>query len=1122
MTDVSNTATGDDQDVEMTDVSNTEDGQGSAGWNNPQIFTAFVPPATLSDTAPAPGTTDQTLEQARQRAAQAHADLVRFETELETQRTRNNWNETHPDYQNGLHRAAQLRQEAARADHDLNTLQARTTNTTPPTTTGHDLFAFPVFDIQIRTVAQENREQVFAMFEEYRDHAREAEERYATARGHARGALEALGAVPHRYAPANHQVPHPDDPPNTRRVFDELTGAHESLALLETLHGLVRDNGYDTAEATLEREIGEERQRIRELLAHYRSVSGRFAADQPFSRQDEQSDSAWPESPDAIGRMEQHLNEMVAAFEEAGESWLAAEVAVGMGDSQISDLLSELNVTPPDADPGFSPPGDDAEDGERAAFENLSNSRQSLARLRTLLTLLRPDGQDATASANAHPDLGGHGTDTEIALLRARIDREERNEAHWSSVYQNFGMDDDAMSDTSDVSTVPTVILERPSAPPALTTLQETADIIRANLPPAQNDPDRIRDALAEIDALIERARPASQDLPPDQARAWELGAAMVRDYSRFALQHLSAATDSADHRNRLGNAIREVLAAPESASPDNGRALLRDYLDHARQLAELLGYTSLELVEGNADLAPPISRIRHAYTRVAESARTWHTLDARLRAAGAVRTETTGLHSGRDLEHQRLERRRRTLNERFTVIRRSGDRFKQNNDQIAEVQERADAAWRESQDFLALAEEQRRLAEAYQEELADLENTTDTDDDRTTATPDYDTLIDEAREQATELRDQARNHATEADHTLASLARAQAQLTDTPETDTATRNGLLWVVQRLESHHAHLRGQARALHARADYHQAREQALTRQRDTAPADTVPDRDQQTTILRDRLQAATERAGRYFTRAEQLRDEYDTLTAQIQTARDRSEQAAAHLARALDVTAADPLSLDAATELRDLRNVELSRRQTVRDLLEYWQSRVFELSDGPVGDRHRSWSLSVARANVEFLERRLEQSRHITNAYTQLVAHILSPMTGHDAISMFLNPPTAEPRRRVDAPPAYSPPPAYPTGESVPTRESTAVEQRGRFLARTRHTIDLLRQRIAALGPEATRRQRVELDARLDYYTRNYHHHARIQAQALGTAPTRPEPQTPPFDLESLPPEQHLH
>ncbi|WP_199860227.1 hypothetical protein, partial [Thermobifida halotolerans] len=147
MTDASDTE--DDQDdVEMTDASDTEDGQGSpAGWNNPQIFTAFVPPVTLGGTAPAPGTTaDPVLEQARQRAAQAHADLVRFETELRERYARNDWNESPLTHQEDLWQAARLRREAARADDDLTTTQARHTDTAPPTT-GHDLTAFPVFDI---------------------------------------------------------------------------------------------------------------------------------------------------------------------------------------------------------------------------------------------------------------------------------------------------------------------------------------------------------------------------------------------------------------------------------------------------------------------------------------------------------------------------------------------------------------------------------------------------------------------------------------------------------------------------------------------------------------------------------------------------------------------------------------------------------------------------------------------------------------------------------------------------------------------------------------------------------------------------------------------------------------
>ncbi len=830
----------DERTQEYLDLAGENPAQQRSGNDGPQIFTAFVPPATLGGTAPAPGTTDQTLEQARQRAAQAHADLVRFETELETQRTRNNWNETHPDYQNGLHRAAQLRQEAARADHDLNTLQARTTNTTPPTTTGHDLSAFPVFDI--------------------------------------------------------------------------------------------------------------------------------------------------------------------------------------------------------------------------------------------------PDIQVIVASPEE---------------------------------------------------------MESP-LPPALQALRDAASLVRVALAAPERNADQV---LSDIDTLIEQARSSSQDLPP----GWEPAAAMVRDYSRFALGHLPAAPDPATHRSHLENAVREVLT--DQASADSGHAPLRDYLDHARQLAELLGYTNpepaggdadtpqraeRELLEGSVDLAPPAPRettrapesaspgndrisLRDAYLTVAERARAWHALNAQLHAAQSVHTDTAPLEAGRGPAYQDLERVRAEISGLVRNIGRRTRTLATSNDGVIDLQRRADAALRDSQDFLTRADEQLRLREALEEELADLEN--DTTDDappaypgRTAATPDYDTLIDEARAQATELRDQARNHATEADHTLASLARVHAELARIPETDTAARTPLLQQAQDLENTYTRLRDQARAHHARADYHQTREQALTRQRDTEPTDTGPDRDQQTTELRDRIRTATTQAQEYFARAEELRGQHETLTAQAQQIRSQNGETAAALAKALGVTTTDLSSTDAAAEVRDLHTAETTLNQNLTDGLRFWTERVFLLNAIPSqDDALHAWNVNLARANIVFLQGRLGLSDQLLNTYTELATHILAPLTTPDAVTAFL-------AADDDIPAPEDTPPAYTPDETAPTPEPTTAEQRGQLLARYRHTIDDLRQRIAALTPDTP--QHTELTTRLDHYIRSHHHHARIQAEALGTPHTpRIHPNLP--DLRALPTKQRL-
>ncbi|WP_285762073.1 hypothetical protein, partial [Nocardiopsis ansamitocini] len=96
----------------------------------PSIYTVFTQTGGTLQTPPAPDPAP--LEQARQDAARAHADLLRHETALHEQRVRNNWPETHPQVQAGLLETARLQRIANQADAALHTAsQTHTTNTEP-------------------------------------------------------------------------------------------------------------------------------------------------------------------------------------------------------------------------------------------------------------------------------------------------------------------------------------------------------------------------------------------------------------------------------------------------------------------------------------------------------------------------------------------------------------------------------------------------------------------------------------------------------------------------------------------------------------------------------------------------------------------------------------------------------------------------------------------------------------------------------------------------------------------------------------------------------------------------------------------------------------------------------
>ncbi|TDQ43430.1 hypothetical protein EV190_1421, partial [Actinorugispora endophytica] len=829
--------------------------------------------------------------------------------------------------------------------------------------------------------------------------------------------------------------------------------------------------------------------------------------------------------------------------------------------------------------------------------------------------------------------------------------------------------------DTSDSDSDSRAEEESPASP---FSFQDATDVIRSAVDDPQDlgSPGRVQEILDEVDALLEAARPTAPDLsqyqapspdqePDEQAReqaqrvwerdlrAWEVGADMLRDYGRLVLESLATRSPE-DHESFMAESARRFRTDPDSAP-----AALRAYHEHARELAEVLGFTRFPPVVGDPHLTPPVPEAHEAHARAVRLDQDLYAVATQVRAAESVRVETAGLIALRDLVDEDTEVEHGEVLRAVEELTEVLNRVKERNEALADLKERADEASHRSRELLDQAAEQRRVMTARQLELADLRVPPPDDGPpaypgEAAPTPDHDRLIDEARQRAEELRAQARSYADSADdallrltaareqfhqattaannarrnldeadanltttrnrirqaettaattrarldETVAELTDAREQLDRTPEDDTAardrlnetvadltaardrlqqriadaaatrdrlnetvpdltdtrdraereaaetatTRDRLRAPVTDLENEYTRLRGQARALHGRADLEQTREQALVRQRDTTAPDPELSPEQQIDQLRQEVQELTARILDLTAQARDKQTESRELNAEFRQALDAGRDDALSLARRLGVTD-DPFSLDAATRLRDLRDAETRLHNQLEDQLRFWEEQQFDLNEESERGPSHTWASEVAEANVDFLEERIQQSETVSDAYAQAAALALLPLAGSDAIDAFLIPTDPDTTQDSDPAPGYrsddrsldrsgdpGPVPAYSTTEPV------SVERRGQTLARTRHEIDQLRRRLDETTAELDRTapddhaardalhaRRADLATRLESSTNHYRAHSRALDQDLNPAAstdseTRP---TPPPGLENLPHKQRL-